>query len=187
MIHRPICAFAQFSVLHLQCYIARSYHLVCSDFLPSNIHARMHVRYGSRAISAQPSPLSFLPFHQPISTLMDHVVVNAKQASTALPTLPSCARTTSTITSLSRLGNIPCRVLSKFNISIQTPTFQRICFFQEITENLLNNQPQLPRPSLPSLLRLHTGPFQRLPLRARLCAFVLSRGRLRVAWVGACG
>jgi hypothetical protein len=40
-----------------------------------------------------------------------HVVVNAKHASTALPTCPSCALTTSTITSWSRLGNMPCSVL----------------------------------------------------------------------------
>lgn len=145
----PISGFATFSVLHLQCYIARSYHLVCSDFLPSHIRARMHVRYGSRAVSAQPSPLSF-PFHQSISTLMDHVVVNAKQASTALPTLPSCARTTSTITSRSRLGNIPCRVLYKFNISIQTPTFQRIFFFLRNHGELTQQPTSTPSPGLSS-------------------------------------
>jgi hypothetical protein len=44
-------------------------------------------------------------------TLFPHVVVSAKQASTALPTCPSCARTTSTMTSWSRLGNMPCSVL----------------------------------------------------------------------------
>jgi hypothetical protein len=40
-----------------------------------------------------------------------YVAVKAKQASTALPTCPSCPRTTSTITSRSRFGNMPCKVL----------------------------------------------------------------------------
>lgn len=38
--------------------------------------------------------------------------LSARQASTALPTLPSCARTTSWMTSLSRLGNMLWSVLS---------------------------------------------------------------------------
>ena len=39
------------------------------------------------------------------------LLLNTKQASTALPTLPSCARTTSSMTSLSRFGNMLCSVL----------------------------------------------------------------------------
>lgn len=55
---------------------------------------------------------AFLTFpSHPLISHIHQVVVNARQASTARPTLPSCARTTSTITSRSRLGNIPCRVL----------------------------------------------------------------------------
>lgn len=44
-----------------------------------------------------------LGYHPPL--------LNARHASTALPTLPSCARTTSSMTSLSRLGNMLCSVL----------------------------------------------------------------------------
>lgn len=45
-------------------------------------------------------------------------LVKAKHASTARPTWPSCARTTSTITSRSRLGNMPCSVLEGIALSV---------------------------------------------------------------------
>lgn len=71
--------------------------------------------------------------------------LNARQASTALPTLPSSARTTSAMTSRSRFGNMLCSVLQ---------SCQRQFHTHKIWSDLLNNNAMFPHSHLLGLSSL---------------------------------